>query len=462
MAQLAIVEPQDSQVEEVQAALAQYVSEPSMQRVSEAVEGADSWEAALAALVFLAPGLTDGELATLESEFEPVLSGIDDAHASAFATAAEDATGEAVAFVGAAALIDASLDTMVAASAPIPGKARDRMEKVVTEAARDGVEFATVRLTAMIQKTEQVIGSASDAGGLQVVHRFYGEATRERAGEIGSTEYAWRTRLDDRVRPEHAAREGATFPWTDPPSDGHPGEPWGCRCNAEVIVPLPEERGMRRQESGRGARVHCGARAGSVQDGVGGSPADGCGGTPQVRQEDDGYATVFGYGLKWDAPAKIWGEWEQFRRGSFAETLQEHDQFLLIEHDYSAVPLARTGEYMAFSEDDVGLRYEAKRVAGESRRAAAFVDAVRRGILDKASIGFSWNNDYEYDSDYSDEDGLVTYTRVRRLYEVSGVKWPAHESSELEARAGANLRGAQDRGTHFRRMDREVLAFRLP
>ena len=285
MAQLAIVEPQDSQVEEVQAALSQYVSEPSMQRVSEAVEGADSWEAALAALVFLAPGLTDAQLLALESELEPVLSGIDGAHASAFATAAEDVTGEAVAFVGAAALIDASLDTTVAASAPIPGKARDRMEKVVTEAARDGVEFATVRLTAMIQETQQVIGSASDAGGLQVVHRFYGEATRERAAEIGSTEYAWRTRLDDRVRPEHAAREGVTFPWTDPPSDGHPGEPWGCRCNAEVIVQVPEERGMRRrnllEEPGYVA-AHVRRRADGAEVHLR-MAAD----TPQVRQEDD-------------------------------------------------------------------------------------------------------------------------------------------------------------------------------
>ena len=109
----------------------------------------------------------------------------------------------------------------------------------------------------------------------------------------------------------------------------------------------------------------------------------------------------------------------------------------------------------------MGLRYEAK-VSMENPQGVAFVDAVRRGLLDKASIGFSWNNDYEYDSDYNDEDGLVTYTRIKRLYEVSGVKWPAHESSELEARAGANLRGAQDRGTHFRRRDREVLAFRLP
>jgi len=45
--------------------------------------------------------------------------------------------------------------------------------------------------------------------------------------------YTWRTVGDDRVRPEHAARDGKIFDWSNPPDGGHPGEAENCRCWAE-------------------------------------------------------------------------------------------------------------------------------------------------------------------------------------------------------------------------------------
>ena len=49
-------------------------------------------------------------------------------------------------------------------------------------------------------------------------------------------EYIWRTARDNKVRSRHAAREGKTFKWREPPQGGHPGEEYGCRCWAEPIV----------------------------------------------------------------------------------------------------------------------------------------------------------------------------------------------------------------------------------
>lgn len=54
----------------------------------------------------------------------------------------------------------------------------------------------------------------------------------ERAG----THYIWRTRGDGKVRPEHAANNGKIFAWDSPPSTGHPGEDYNCRCIAEPYV----------------------------------------------------------------------------------------------------------------------------------------------------------------------------------------------------------------------------------
>lgn len=48
-----------------------------------------------------------------------------------------------------------------------------------------------------------------------------------------TTHYVWRTRNDGKVRSSHADREGQVFSWDDPPTGGHPGKDYNCRCTAE-------------------------------------------------------------------------------------------------------------------------------------------------------------------------------------------------------------------------------------
>lgn len=57
-----------------------------------------------------------------------------------------------------------------------------------------------------------------------------------------TTHYIWRTRLDDKVRPSHAANDGKVFSWDSPPSTGHPGDDYNCRCWADPVPnadPIP-------------------------------------------------------------------------------------------------------------------------------------------------------------------------------------------------------------------------------
>lgn len=56
-----------------------------------------------------------------------------------------------------------------------------------------------------------------------------------------STHYIWRTRGDGKVRSSHAANDGRVFAWDSPPSTGHPGEEFGCRCVAEPFLPQVDE-----------------------------------------------------------------------------------------------------------------------------------------------------------------------------------------------------------------------------
>jgi SPP1 gp7 family putative phage head morphogenesis protein len=70
------------------------------------------------------------------------------------------------------------------------------------------------------------------------VSKLNGQLTMLRQQEAGVTKYVWSTAKDERVRPEHAAREGETFSWNDPPSDGHPGQPINCRCVAQPVLEI--------------------------------------------------------------------------------------------------------------------------------------------------------------------------------------------------------------------------------
>lgn len=76
---------------------------------------------------------------------------------------------------------------------------------------------------------------------------FNGDLNRIRQQAMGVTKYVWSTSLDERVRgnpdgrypnarPSHWDREGKTFKWSDPPSDGHPGQPINCRCTARAVI----------------------------------------------------------------------------------------------------------------------------------------------------------------------------------------------------------------------------------
>lgn len=56
------------------------------------------------------------------------------------------------------------------------------------------------------------------------------------AEERSTTHYIWRTKLDGRVRSEHAANDGKLFSWNERPVTGHPGEEYNCRCIAEPYV----------------------------------------------------------------------------------------------------------------------------------------------------------------------------------------------------------------------------------
>ena len=65
--------------------------------------------------------------------------------------------------------------------------------------------------------------------------KYFGALTEARHRAAGATKYIWRTAGDERVRPEHAARDGKIYSYDNPPIDGHPGIAIRCRCTQSPI-----------------------------------------------------------------------------------------------------------------------------------------------------------------------------------------------------------------------------------
>jgi uncharacterized protein len=153
----------------------------------------------------------------------------------------------------------------------------------------------------------------------------------------------------------------------------------------------------------------------------------------EIREDDNGNRTLTGYAVKWEKKSVVMGYYrkfrEQFRQGSFTESLQKDDQRFLWSHDTSKV-LGRTkNNTLRLVEDSIGLRFELdlpKTTLGNDT-----YETIKRGDVDGVSFGFSMISEEIQEPD--DDLMLRTVTKAK-LLEVSAVAFPAYPDSEVSAR----------------------------
>jgi SPP1 gp7 family putative phage head morphogenesis protein len=68
------------------------------------------------------------------------------------------------------------------------------------------------------------------------VAKLNGKLTELRQKETGVEKYIWRAVKDGATRASHLINDGKAFSWDNPPSTGHPGEDFQCRCTAEPVL----------------------------------------------------------------------------------------------------------------------------------------------------------------------------------------------------------------------------------
>lgn len=122
----------------------------------------------------------------------------------------------------------------------IPNVFFDDVEKNLARQIGDGVRWE--EMVTGIEGTYNLAAQRAELIARDQAGKFYGDLNRVRQVDLGITKSVWCTSNDNRVRDEHAAREGVSFEWSEGIDGETPGEPVLCRCyGAPDIAALLED-----------------------------------------------------------------------------------------------------------------------------------------------------------------------------------------------------------------------------
>lgn len=120
---------------------------------------------------------------------------------------------------------------------------------------------------------------------------------------------------------------------------------------------------------------------------------------------------------------------EVIKRGALDEA-DLTDSRLLVNHDMTRIPLARTPKTMQFSITDKGLEMRAELPDTEEAKTA--YTAVKRGDLTGMSFAFTVPDGGD---SFDAQTNTRTITKIDKVYEVSLVNFPAYPTASAEARS---------------------------
>jgi SPP1 gp7 family putative phage head morphogenesis protein len=134
---------------------------------------------------------------------------------------------------GLAAASEAFTASNVSLIRNLPQRMYDEIETLVQEQVRVGALHKDI--AKQIQDRFGIAERRAKLIARDQVGKYYGAVQEQRQKALGVERFIWRTSNDERVRPEHAAREGVEYSWGNPP-EGGPGQPVNCRCYAEPVL----------------------------------------------------------------------------------------------------------------------------------------------------------------------------------------------------------------------------------
>lgn len=160
-------------------------------------------------------------------------------------------------------------------------------------------------------------------------------------------------------------------------------------------------------------------------------------------KDDEEKRTVFGYAAKFNVESENLGFGDfEFREiiapGAFDDVLND-DVRALLNHDHNHV-LARSKNgqgSLRLGVDEVGLHYEFE--APDTQAGRDLLASIQRGDVDQSSFSFTVDRDGQDFEEHQEGDGPTiakrTITKVKRLFDVSPVTFPAYPDATVAVRS---------------------------
>jgi HK97 family phage prohead protease/HK97 family phage major capsid protein len=148
--------------------------------------------------------------------------------------------------------------------------------------------------------------------------------------------------------------------------------------------------------------------------------------TMELRATDDGDLMILeGFAANFEQETDLGYFKEKIARGAFEGRLKDDVRYLL---NHKGVPMARTNNgTLELEVREEGLYTRA--VLNDTQQSKDVYKAVKRGDITSMSFAFTIDED-EIDV----EQNLRTVTKVKKLYDVSAVTYPAYPQTSIKAR----------------------------
>lgn len=150
----------------------------------------------------------------------------------------------------------------------------------------------------------------------------------------------------------------------------------------------------------------------------------------EVRDDKPDSRTITGYAAVFNKDSENFGWFiERIAPGAFSDVLQ-NDTVALFNHDPN-YPLARNGVNLTLSEDEFGLKYRFE--APDTTIGNDLLQNIRSGVIKQSSFAFTVAEQKWEEKE--NEPSIRTITKVKRLYDVSPVTYPAYPDTTVAARS---------------------------
>ena len=156
---------------------------------------------------------------------------------------------------------------------------------------------------------------------------------------------------------------------------------------------------------------------------------------------------IEGTAIVFDQPADMHGFSERIARSAL-EHVDLNDITLLVNHDGTGIPLARSPKTLTLNVTDSGLEMRAELPDTEQGRSV--YEAVRRGDLSQMSFAFDIAN-----QEWDEQKRERTITEIGRVYEISIVNRAAYPQTNVQARN--DLAGKEGNSMNFNPIESAVM-----